>query len=155
VATRGWQPRHGENGSGGCRGLASSTANVGLQLADGQRILAWLQEIVVSAQLQGQCEAKRLCPVCHRQRHLKDNRSRQFHTVFGNLNVRAPRFDVCRGCGERHIVSPLSELLPERVSPELRDLQVKLAAQLPYRGLSGVTEQKRQLSVVSRIMQRA
>jgi hypothetical protein len=98
---------------------------------------------------------------------LKDNRSRQFHTVFGNLNVRAPRFDACCGCGERHIVSPLSELLPERVSPELRDLQVKLAAQLPYRqaaailrqllpetgGLNHATTRNRTLAVGRRIEQ--
>jgi hypothetical protein len=34
--------------------------------------------------------------------------------------VDAPRFDGCRHCGERRITSPVSELLPERVSPELR-----------------------------------
>jgi hypothetical protein len=43
------------------------------------------------------------------------------------------RFDDCRDCGERRITSPVSELLPERVSSELPHLQVKLAAQLPYR----------------------
>jgi hypothetical protein len=43
------------------------------------------------------------------------------------------RFDGCRDCGERRITSPVSELLPERVSSELPHLQVKLAAQLPYR----------------------
>ena len=47
--------------------------------------------------------------------------------------MRAPRFDGCRHCGERRIASPVSELLPELLSPELRHLQVKLAAQLPYR----------------------
>jgi hypothetical protein len=34
---------------------------------------------------------------------------------------------------ERRIASLVSELLPERVSPELPHLQVKLAAQLSYR----------------------
>ena len=45
----------------------------------------------------------------------------------------APRFDGCRHCGERLIASPVLELLPERVSPELCHLQAQLAAQLPYR----------------------
>ena len=40
--------------------------------------------------------------------------------------MRAPRFDGCRHCGERLIASPVSELLPERVSPELRHLQAEL-----------------------------
>ena len=43
--------------------------------------------------------------------------------------MRAPRFDGCCHCGERLIASPVSELLPERVSSELRHLQAQLAAQ--------------------------
>jgi hypothetical protein len=35
--------------------------------------------------------------------------------------------------GERFTASPVSERLPEQVGPELRRLQAKLAAQLPYR----------------------
>jgi hypothetical protein len=34
-----------------------------------------------------------------------------------------------------------SELLPERVSPELRHLQAKLAAQLPYRQAPALLEE--------------
>jgi hypothetical protein len=42
---------------------------------------------------------------------------------------------------ERRITSPVSELLPERVSPELRDLQAELAAQLPYRQAAALLEE--------------
>src|SRR6202162_1056980 len=115
------------------RGACRSAEDVGLQLADAKRILGRLQEIVVSEQLQRYCEAVRPCPRCHRRRHLKDYRHRRFDTAFGRLAVRAPRFDGCPHCGERLIASPVSELLPERVSPELRHLQAELAAQLPYR----------------------
>src|SRR5580704_13280310 len=108
------------------RGACLSAVDVGLQLADAKRILGRLQEIVVSKQLQRHCEAVRPCPGCHRRRQPKDHRRRRFDTVFGRLAVRAPRFDGCRHCGERRITSPVSELLPERVSPEL-------ASQLPYR----------------------
>jgi hypothetical protein len=55
--------------------------------------------------------------------------------------VRAPRFDGCRHCGERLIASPVSELLSERVSPELRHLQAQLAAQLPYRQAAALLEE--------------
>jgi hypothetical protein len=72
---------------------------------------------------------------------LKDYRSRRFGTVFGRLGVRAPRFDGCRHCGERLIASPASELLPDRVSPELRNLQTKIAAQLPYRQAAALLEE--------------
>jgi len=123
------------------RGACCSAEDVGLQLADAKPILGRLQEIVVSEQLQRYCEAVRPCPGCHRRRHLKDYRRRRFDTVFGRLAVRAPRFDGCRHCGERLIASPVSELLPERVSPELRHLQAELAAQLPYRQAAALLEE--------------
>jgi hypothetical protein len=87
--------------------------------------------------------------------------------MFGELAVRASRFDGCHHCGERLIASPVSELLPARVSPELRHLQAKLAAQLPYRqaaalldellpetgGLNHATTRNRTLAVGKRIEQ--
>ena len=122
---------------------------------------------MVSEQQQRHCEAVRPCPRCHRRRHLKDYRRRRFDTVFGGLVVRAPRLDGCRHCEERLAVSPVSGLLPEQVSPELLRLQVKLAAQLPYRqaatlldellpetgGLNHVTTRNRMLAVGKRIEQ--
>jgi hypothetical protein len=109
--------------------------------------------------------AARPCPRCHRRRHLKDYRRRRIDTVFGRLAVRAPRFDGCRHCGERRIASPVSELLPELASLELRHVQVKLAAQLPYRqaaalldellpgtgGLNYATTRNRTLAIGKRI----
>jgi hypothetical protein len=121
----------------GCR----SAKDVGLQLADVKPILGRLQEIVVSEQLQRYCEAVRPCPRCHHRRHLKDYRRRRYDTVFGRLVLGAPRFDGCRHCGERRITSPVSELLPEQVSPELLHLQVKLAAQLPYRQAAALLDE--------------
>ena len=47
--------------------------------------------------------------------------------------VDAPRFEGCRACGQRQIMSPLTRLLPARLLPELRHLQGKLAAELSYR----------------------
>ena len=55
--------------------------------------------------------------------------------------MRTPRFDGCRHCGERLTISPVSELLPERVSPELRHLQAQVAAQLPYRQAAALLEE--------------
>jgi hypothetical protein len=62
-------------------------------------------------------------------------------TSWLRLAVRAPRFDGCRHCGERLNASPVSELLPERVSPELRHLQAELAAQLSYRQAAALLEE--------------
>jgi hypothetical protein len=46
-----------------------------------------------------------------------------------------------RHCGDRRITAPVSELLPEQVSPELLHLQVKLAAQLPYRQAAALLDE--------------
>jgi hypothetical protein len=127
----------GELDCGTCR----SAEDVGLQLAEAKPILGRLQEIVVSEQLQRYREDVRPCPRCRRRRHLKNYRRRRFDTVFGRLVVSAPRFDGCRHCGERLIAPPVSELLPERVSPELRHLQAELAAQLPYRQAAALLEE--------------
>jgi hypothetical protein len=70
---------------------------------------------------------------------LKDYRGRRFDTVFGRLAGPARRFDGCRHC-ERLIASPVSELLPERVSPELHHLQAQVAAQLPFRQAAALLE---------------
>ena len=89
----------------------------------------------------------------------------KLYTVFGKLSLNAPRFDGRCGCGVGRIVSPVSELLPKRLSPELCNLQIKLAAQLPYRkastilrdllpdtgGLSHETTRNRTLAVGKRI----
>jgi hypothetical protein len=57
-------------------------------------LLARLQEIVVSEQLERYCETVRPCPRCHSRRHLKDYRSRRYDTVFGRLVVGGPALMV-------------------------------------------------------------
>ena len=142
-----------------------SAADVGLKLVEGKHILNRLEQIVVDEQLRRYCEAKQPCPACGRRRHLKDYRMQKLYTVFGKLSLNAPRFDGRCGCGVGRIVSPVSELLPKRLSPELCNLQIKLAAQLPYRkastilldllpdtgGLSHETTRNRTLAVGKRI----
>ena len=115
-----------------------SAGDVGLPLAEAKRIVAWLQGIVVNEQVEQYCETARRCPACGEYRPLKDNRQRRVYTVLGKLTVKAPRFEGCRACKDRPCVSPVSELLRDRVSPELRYLQAKFAAQLPYRKAAGM-----------------
>ena len=55
--------------------------------------------------------------------------------------MRAPRFDGCRHCCERLIASPVSELLPDRGSSELRHLQTQIAAQRPYHQAASLLEE--------------
>jgi hypothetical protein len=115
------------------RGPCESADDVGLKLAEAKALLTPLQHIVVSQQLQKYCAAARFCPSCHASRSVKDHRVRRLDTALGRVAVDAPRFDGCRFCGQDKTVSPISRILSKRVTPELEQLQAKLAAELPYR----------------------
>ena len=107
-------------------GRCQSAADVGLKLADAKSLLARLQQVVVSQQLRDYCATARLCASCQTRRNLKDYRIRRLDTVLGRVAVDSPRFDGCRYCGDDHVVSPLSRLLPKRVTPELHHLDEML-----------------------------
>ncbi len=70
----------------------------------------------MTEQLRQHCDSARLCPSCKEPRNVKDYRKRRVDTVLGSLVVSAPRFDSCRSCGDERVVSPISQLLPRRLS---------------------------------------
>jgi hypothetical protein len=85
-----------EVNSGGSNTAECSAETVGLTLADGKLTLAGLQDHLVQAQTQEYCRQRRLCSHCGSQRPLKDVRARRLLSVFGTVEVRAPRFLPCR-----------------------------------------------------------
>ena len=142
-------------------GPCSTASDVGLKLVAAQEIMARLQKVVTTQQLHRHCQAARCCSSCHAPRNVKDYRTRTLDTVLGRLVVDAPRFDSCRACGQGGVKSPLTQLLPSRLLPELRHLQAKFAAELPYRraaellrellpetgGITAVTTRNRTLAI--------
>jgi hypothetical protein len=142
-------------------GPCLTESDVGLKLVAAKEIMARLQAVVTTQQLQRHCEAARCCPSCQAPRNVKDYRTRTLDTVLGRLVLDAPRFDSCRACGQRGVKSPLTQLLTSRVLPELRHLQAKFAADLPYRraaellrellpqtgGITAVTTRNRTLAI--------
>jgi hypothetical protein len=108
----------GEVEAGACR----SAGDVGLTLASAKKLIARLQELVMKEQLNRHCEASRPCPECGVPRHIKGHRTRTLDTMLGQVVVDAPRFNGCRNCSARKVVSPLTDLLAWRVLPELRSL---------------------------------
>jgi hypothetical protein len=145
-------------------GLHSAT-DLGLKLLDTKPILTRLQNIVTATQVRNYCESVRNCPSCRAPRRIKDYRERKLDSVGGTVVLRAPRFNRCLACERPGIYSPLKELLPARVLPELCHLQAELAAELPYAraaailqkflpatgGLSAMTTRNRTLVVGKRI----
>src|SRR3977135_4309441 len=111
-----------------------STAEVRLTLAGGNRTRAGLQDHFVRAQAEEYCRERRLCSHCGSQRPLKDVRARRLLSVFGTVEIRAPRFMPCRyAVTRRQIHNPLAEIMPDRCTPEYERIIAKMGSLLPYR----------------------
>jgi hypothetical protein len=124
----------GEISAGGTNTAECSAATVSLALADGKRTLAGLQDHLVRAQAEEYCGPRRLCCHCGSRRPLKDVRARRLLSVFGTVEVRAPRFMPC-GCAVtgRHMLNPIAEIMPDRCTPGYERLIAKMGSLLPYR----------------------
>ena len=91
-------------------------ANLGLALAEAKAVLAKLQASMVRSQVVvAYAACHRLCPQCQVPQPLKDRRTRRLQTLFGTVEVEAPRFRVCRcRCAT---ASPSALACPSRAVP--------------------------------------
>src|SRR3954451_21380465 len=125
--------------------VAGTLAEVGLTLAEAKAFLAGLQASMVRDQLAGYAAHHRLCPGCGVPRPLKDRRTRRLQTLFGTLEVEAPRFRVCR-CRSaaapvsEAVSSPVCALLTARCTPELEQVQAELGARASFREAARILE---------------
>jgi hypothetical protein len=103
--------------------------NIGLSLQEAKQLLAAIQTRVVEQQVADYLETQRPCPRCGRARGLNGSHPVTFQTLFGNLELRSPRWNHC-GCrpNPAKTFSPLGELLDEHVSPERLYLETKWAS---------------------------
>ena len=122
-----------EVSAGGSNASECSAGTVGLMLADGKRTLAGLQDHLVRAQAEEYCRQRRGCSHCGAQRPLKDFRTRRLLSLFGTVEVRAPRFLPCQcAVTDRHTVNPVAEIMPDRCTPEYERVIAKMGSLLPY-----------------------
>ena len=111
-----------------------TAATLGLGLDEGKAILAAVQRHLVAAQVDEHCRSRRRCDRCGAQRPLKDLRARRLVSLFGVVEVRAPRFGPCRcGVACRRSLTPVAEIMPDRCTPEYERVVAALGAALPYR----------------------
>ncbi len=123
------------------RALVNGTlADVGLVLSETKTLLAKLQARMLCGQVAEYAAHHRACVACGMLQPLKDRRTRRLQTLFGTVEVEAPRFKLCR-CRpsaptvEVRTVSPVCALLTARCTPELERVQAELGAHLvPGRG---------------------
>ncbi len=120
--------------SEGERTGAGQAATLGLSLSEGKATLAGLQRVLVTAQADAHCRLRRRCGHCGASRPRKDHRSRQLVSLFGTVEVRAPRFGPCRcGVACRRSLTPVAEIMPDRCTPEYERVLAGMGSALPYR----------------------
>src|ERR1700709_1505166 len=105
---------------------------IGQTLEEAKLLLAGLQVHRIQAQAEDHCRHRRRCQRCGVQRPLKDQRSRRLVSLFGTVEVRAPRFTTCR-CAVtcRRTLNPVAEIMPDRCTPEYEQTIVKMSSLLP------------------------
>ena len=113
---------------------AGQATTLGLSLAESKAALAGLQRVLVTAQTEAHCHLRRCCGHCGSLRPLKDHRTRRLVSLFGVVEVRAPRFGPCRcGVACRRSLTPVAEIMPDRCTPEYERVLAGMGSALPYR----------------------
>ncbi len=125
-------------------GVVSTLAEIGLLLAETKTLLAKLQASMLCGQVAEYAAHHRVCAACGVLRPLKDRRTRRLQTLFGTVEVEAPRFKVCR-CRlttplAEVTVSPVCALLTTRCTPELERVQAELGARTSFRDGARILE---------------
>src|SRR4051794_33706098 len=127
-------PQRHEVSSDECIPTGHTAATLGLSLEEGKAVLAAVQRHLVTAQVDEHCRSRRRCDRCGAQRPLKDRRPRRLTSLFGVVEVRAPRFGPCRcGVACRRSITPAAEVMPDRCTPEYGRVVAAMGAVLPYR----------------------
>jgi len=108
---------------------------IGLSVDDGKKIMAALQIAVVNQEADAYTLFRRICPDCGVLRPVKDYTTRRIRTVFGTVEVRNPRWMLCRNCHPAFAFpfAPLQEICPDRATAELTELTARLGSRMPYR----------------------
>jgi len=118
--------------------VVSTLAEIGLVLSETKALLAKLQTSMLCGQMAAYAAHHRVCPECGVLQPLKDRRTRRLQTLFGTVEVEAPRFKVCHCCPSAtqelaRTVSPVCALLTARCTPELERVQAELGARTSFR----------------------
>ena len=112
---------------------SGTIGDIGLSIAESKQLLLKLQQEIVSVQCAAFCTKHACCPCCRRKLRCKARNQIRYRTVFGDVAVPSPRFHRC-SChnGTAKTCSPLTDLLPDHVAPELLWLETKWASLVSF-----------------------
>jgi hypothetical protein len=111
--------------------------HLGLSIEEGPELMAAAQAAAVSNHVANWLNTQDYCRNCCTPYRRTDSREIVVRTVFGKVSIESPRFRSCtcdevRSAGPACTMSRVAEALPRRTTPELKYLQAKWAAHLPY-----------------------
>jgi hypothetical protein len=125
-------------------GVVSTLAEIDLVLSETKALLAKLQAGMLCGQVEEYAAHHRACAACGVLQPLKDRRTRRLQTLFGTVEVEAPRFKLCRCRVTTPLagvtVSPVCALLTARCTPELERVQAELGARTSFRDGARILE---------------
>jgi len=124
--------------------VVSTLAEIGLSLVETKTLLAKLQGSVLCGQVAAYAAHHRVCAACGVLQPFKDRRTRRLQTLFGTVEVEAPRFKLCR-CRQPALLAeatvlPVCALLTAGCTPELERLQAELGARTSFRDGARILE---------------
>ena len=112
---------------------ADTIGEIGLSIDEGKDLLLKLQQEIVAMQCAAFCAERSCCPCCERKRRCKTRGQIRYRTVFGDVTVASPRFYHCPcQAVAAKTFSPLTELLPDHIAPELLWLETKWASLVSF-----------------------
>ena len=125
--------------------VVSTLAEIGLMLDETKTLLARLQASMLCGQVAAYAAHHRPCAACGVMQPLKEPHTRRLQTLFGTVEVEAPRFKLCRcrpsaPVAEASTLSPVCALLTARCTPELERVQAELGARTSFRDGARILE---------------
>jgi hypothetical protein len=112
---------------GGGSAPDSSLDPLGLTLDDSKALLAGAQRHLVRGRVAEYSALRRRCSHCQSLRPPKYTRARRLNSLFGTVEVPAPRFKPCRcAITEQSTLSPAWEFIPDRCTPKYERTLAKL-----------------------------
>jgi len=108
---------------------------IGMNLLESKEILKNIQKILVEKQLSAYLQ----------ERNLQKYRKKGYYqiklkTLFGDVSFKSPRYYTERGENNKTF-TPLNELLPRHITPELLYLETKWAALIPFEKTSALLKE--------------
>ena len=112
-------------------------ADLGMTLSEAELLLVQVQQQVVADQATTHAAFRPNCRSCGETCHVKDWQPHRIATLFGEVNLKLPRF-LCAGC--RCGGTGVSWPSHCRSTPELNQLQARLCALMPFRVAADVLQ---------------